>query len=143
MGKYIKDTGRDLLAPMDRVRDVGALAKLLATDNSPLKLFIFTDPQTGKEVHLDFREIESMAFASWYPKATQESSQSRIELESWGLGIELRSSYSETDEDMTGAAYIIDDIVSDLTNKYVVTQKEQRSQGRRQTSRRKDEQQSS
>lgn len=140
MYKYIRSTGRDLLAPIDRALDVGALAKLLAADDSPLQSFDLVDRGTGEQAHLDFRAIERMAFESWYSKTEQESSGYLDGPESWGLRNVQRSSHSVVD-DMTGAAYIIDDIVNDVTSSYVVTSKARRRQDRRAASRRQDEQQ--
>jgi TIR domain len=142
MDKYIRGTGRDLLTPLSRAREVGALARLLAADDSPLQSFDFVDRRTGEQVQLDFRMIESMAFKSWYSRTEQELTPSEAGRESWGLGIERTSSYSVAEDDMTGAAYIIDDIVNELTDAYIVTSKTRRSQERRNASRRKDDDQS-
>jgi hypothetical protein len=139
MDKYIRSAGRDLLAPMNGANEVGGLARLLTADDSPLQSFDFADRRTGEQTHLGFRRIESMAFKSWYSRTEQESPPSKMGLESWGFGIELGSTHSGVEADMTGAAYIIDDIINDLTDAYTVTPKARRSRGRRETSRRKDE----
>jgi len=141
MHEYIRSAGRDLVEPMDRMTDVGTLAKLLAADRSPLTSFSFTDRQTGEEVNLDFRMIEKMAFAAWYPRRKQASARAEAEPDTWGLGIAILSAGSDSGDDLTGAGYISDEIANVLVKNYVVTPKERRSEDRRRASRRKDEDQ--
>ena len=141
MHEYISNSGRDLVEPMDRMTDVGTLAKLLAADRSPLKSFSFTDRQTGDEAHLDFRLIEKMAFDAWYPRIKQASARAEPELDTWGRGIATPSAGSDGGDDLTGAGYIADEIANVVMRNYVVAPRERRSGDRRRAPRRKDEEQ--
>jgi TIR domain len=143
MHEYIQSSGRDLVEPMDRMTDVGTLAKLLAGDRSPLKSFSFTDRQTGGEVQLDFRMIEKMAFDAWYPRSRQASARAGAEPDPWGRGMASLPADSDSGDDLTGAGYITDEIANVLMENYLVMPKERRSGNRRRASRRKDEEQDS
>jgi TIR domain len=109
---YGKLTGKGELEPLTMASEVGRLARFLAASKSPLQEFNFVNRQTGEEGYPEFQALQVMAFASWR---------------------------SKTEEDMTGAAYIIDDIIQDLTAAYVITLNDRRTEERREISRRNDE----
>jgi hypothetical protein len=140
MHDYVQSSGRDLVEPMDRMTDVGTLAKLLAADRSPLKSFSFTDRQTGEEVQLDFRLVEKMAFDAWYPRSRQAPAQAGPD--PWGRGMTPPAD-PDIGDDLTGAGYITDEIANVLMENYLVTPKERRAVERRQASRRKNKEQGS
>ena len=109
---YSRATGRSEFEPLDRIGDVGRLARFLAEANSPLDSFDFADRETGEHVRPGFEDLQAMAFKSWQ---------------------------SNMDEQLIGAVYIIDDIISELMACYVVTSTTRRAGDRRSgTSRRRD-----
>jgi hypothetical protein len=101
---YSELTGRGELDPLPRAHDVGRLARYLADANSPLQSFSFADRQTGAEVEPGFETLEAMAFSAWRAR---------------------------TQEQLTAAAYIIDDIINDLMATYVISTRERRGTERR------------
>jgi TIR domain len=139
LDKFVEGAGVNLLEPMTRWREVSSLARLLASGDSPLRSFDYTDRGTGANIILGFDMIQTMALSSWRSKSERERSAADV-LEEWGISIAGTARADETDHDMTGAAYVIDDIVDDLVSRYIVTAQDRRSRERRSwTARRKDE----
>ncbi len=118
MDDYIESTGRDLLEPMNRWREVSQLIRDLTADSSPLQLFNFADKATGEHARIDPRWLERMALNSWRAKSEKYVG--------WGI-----QAGGQAAENITGAAYIIDDLVDAVTSAYVVTSKDRRSEDRR------------
>ncbi len=115
---YIEGTGRDLLAPMNRWREVSFLIDDLVTDCSPLHSFSFADKKTGEQARIDSGWLGRKALNSWRAKSEKYSG--------WGLQVTRRPS-----ESITGAAYIIDDLIDEIMEAYVVTSKDRRRVERR------------
>ena len=115
---YIESTGRDLLEPMNRWREVGLLVQDLVTGGSPLQSFNFVDKKTGEQVRIDFNWLERRALNSWRSKSEKYAG--------WGVHMGGQAS-----ENITGAAYIIDDVIDGIMNNYIVTSKNRRSGERR------------
>src|SRR5437764_13645843 len=101
---YSRATGRSEFEPLDRIGDVGRLARFLVDVNSPLQSFDFADRQTGEHVQPRFEDRQAIAYTSWQ---------------------------SNTEEQLIGAVYIIDDIISELMATYVITSKTRRTGDRR------------
>jgi hypothetical protein len=138
LDNYVERSGRNLLEPMSRWREVGTLVRLLAAEDSPLKSFSYAARNTGEPVELDFTIIQAMALRAWRSKYEQESSSPADVLEEWGIA--ARSAPSrDSGPDMTGAAYVIDDIVDDIVGTYVITPKDRRSAERRGGERRRQD----
>jgi hypothetical protein len=130
--RYVEGSGRNLLEPMHRWRDVARLAQLLASEDSPLKSFNYADHRTGEGVVLDFPKLQSMALKSWRSKFEQEPASSAANiLQEWGVETGQALLPSEVEDDMTGAAYIVDDIVDYIINEFAITPNERRSGERR------------
>ncbi len=138
LDNYVERSGRNLLEPMSRWREVGALVRLLDSEDSPLKSFSYAVRDTGEPVELNFRILQSMALKAWRSKYEQKQSPSSADvLGEWGLP--RGASPRDSEQDMTGAAYIIDDIVDDIVGTYVITPKDRRAAERRdERPRRKD-----
>ena len=115
---YVESTGRDLLEPMNRWREVGLLVQDLVADDSPLQSFDFVDKKTGEQVRIESSWLERRALNSWRSKSEKYS----------GWGVHMRRQASEN---ITGAAYIIDDVIDGIMNTYIVTSKNRRSGERR------------
>jgi hypothetical protein len=82
--------------------------------------------------------VQTMALNSWRSKFEREPSPADV-LGEWGITTGAAQP-AETENDMTGAAYVIDDIVDEIVRSYTVTTKERRSGERRSEGpRRKDE----
>jgi TIR domain len=133
LDKFVEGAGVNLLEPMARWRDVSNLARLLASGESPLRSFDYTERGSGASIVLGFDMIQTMALSSWRSKFEREPTAAGA-LEEWGISI------ARADDDMTGAAYVIDDIVDDIVSRYTVTARDRRSGERRSgSSRRKDQ----
>lgn len=130
LDNYVARSGRDLLEPMSRWREIGTLVRLLAAEDSPLRSFSYTARNTGEPVDLDFAMIQAMALKAWRSKYEQQSSSPADVLEEWGIAASGAPPRSNG-PDMTGAAYVIDDIVDDIVDTYVITPKDRRSGERR------------
>jgi TIR domain len=139
LDKFVEGAGVNLLEPMTRWREVSSLARLLASGESPLRSFDYTDRGSGASIALSFDMIQTMALGSWRSKFEREPSAVEV-LEEWGISTAGTARAGETDCDMTGAAYVIDDIVDHIVGCYTVTARDRRSGERRSgSSRRKDE----
>jgi TIR domain len=112
---YSAVSGRGEFQPLEWMNDVGRFVRFLDGPDSPLLSFDFVDRKTGEPVLPDFQTLETMAFKSW-------ESNSR--------------------EGLHGIVYIIDDIVRELTNAYVVTWRDRREEERRAGERRTAERRS-
>jgi hypothetical protein len=122
---YVENTGRDLLKSMESWGEVDALVAYLMTDGSPLQSFNFADRKTGVPASIKLDWLRPIALKSWRYKSNQGYG--------WGSTVVPR-------ENITGAAYIIDDIVIELDKAYIITSKDRRSQERRSDApRRKDQ----
>jgi hypothetical protein len=122
---YVENTGRDLLKSMESWGEVDALVSDLMTDSSPFQSFNFVDRKTGMQAHINIDWLRPRALKSWRYKSNKDYG--------WGSTAVPR-------ENITGAAYIIDDIVVELDNAYIITAKDRRSRERRSdASRRKDQ----
>jgi TIR domain len=121
MDDYIESTGRDLLAPMSRWRDVSCLVQDLTAPGSPLQSFDFVDRKTSEQVPVDFEWLRRKAHISWRAKSEKDPD--------WGVAAGQLSRHG--DEDLTGAAYIIDDLIDEIVTKYIVTSNDRRSAERR------------
>jgi TIR domain len=122
---YVESTGRDLLKSMESWREVDALVAYLMIDGSPFQSFNFADRKTGVPASINIGWLRPVALESWRRKSDQSYE--------WGFTVVPR-------ENITGAAYIIDDIVAKLDNDYIITSRDRRSQPRRSgASRRKDQ----
>jgi hypothetical protein len=130
LDKYVESSGRDLLEPMNRWREVVSLAQLLVSEDSPLNSFDFADRRTGDHVQLDYPTLKSMALKSWRAKFEQESPPVGG-AEAWGIETGQVPLRPEAEHEMTGAAYVIDDVVDELVNAYTVTPKQRRLGQRR------------
>ena len=127
MDDYIEDTGRDLLEPMNRWREVSKLVQDLTAELSPLRSFDFADKKNGQPVLIDYGWLERRALTSWRAKSDKNA----------GWGAEMGRAAAEN---TTGAAYIIDDIIDEIANDFTVTSKDRRSGQRRgDAPRRRDE----
>ena len=116
---YVESTGRNLLEPMNRWREVSHMVRGLTGDHSPLQSFNFIDKTTGEHARIDAMWLERAALDSFRSKSVKSSG--------WGIWPEKLQST----EDNTGAAYIIDDLVDAIMNAYVVTSKDRRAGERR------------
>ena len=56
LDNYVERSGRNLLEPMSRWREVGALVRLLDSEDSPLKSFSYAVRDTGEPVELNFTD---------------------------------------------------------------------------------------
>jgi hypothetical protein len=138
LDKLVEGAGCNLLEPMTRWKEVRSLARILVSGESPLHSFDYTDRGSGTKIILDFDMIQTMALNSWRSKFEREPSAADA-LKEWGIITAATTWPAETERDITGAAYVIDDIVDDIVSAYVVTAKERRSEERRSGSpRRKD-----
>lgn len=130
LDKFVEGAAVNLLEPMTRWREVSSLARLLASGESPLRSFDYTDRGSGASIVLSFDVIQTMALSSWRSKFEREPSAAEV-LEEWGISTAGTARANETDHDMTGAAYVIDDIVDDIVSRYTVTTRDRRSGERR------------
>jgi hypothetical protein len=104
MYKYLRADGRDLLEPVRRMTRASDLAGRLAAEDSPLRSFDFTDRRTGQAVALSYPMIEEIVLASWRARRGTEQE---------------------------GAAYVVDDMVTELARCYTVTARDRRTIARR------------
>lgn len=118
MDDYVESTGRDLLEPMNRWREVSRLVADLCADDAPLRSFDFVDKKTGEHAHIDHGWLERRAHTSWRAKSETHAG--------WGADMGRPAS-----ENITGAAYIIDDLIEEITSEFIVTSKDRRSGQRR------------
>jgi hypothetical protein len=138
LDKFVEGNGRNLLEPMTRWREVSSLARLLVSGESPLCAFDYIDRGSGAKFVFDFGMVQTMALNSWRSKFEREPSPADV-LGEWGITTGATQP-AEAENDMTGAAYVIDDIVDEIVRSYTVTTKERRSGERRSEGpRRKDE----
>jgi hypothetical protein len=139
LDRFVEGAGCNLLEPMTRWKEVSSLARLLVSGESPLRSFDYADRGSGAKIILDFDIIQTMALNSWRSKFERAASAADV-LEEWGIVTAGATRAAEAERDMTGAAYIIDDIIDDIVSGYTVTAQERRSAERRRGSpRRKDE----
>lgn len=131
LDKYVEKSGRNLLEPMNRWKEVGTLVRLLVSEDSPLKALSYAERDTGELIDLDFPRIQSMALKAWRSKFERELSSPADAREEWGFAVGGTLTPSQADQDLTAPAYIIDDIVDDIVSMYVITLKERRSTERR------------
>lgn len=130
LDNYVERSGRNLLEPMSRWREVAALVRLLAAEDSPLRSFTYAERNTGKPADLNFTVLQTMTLKAWRSKYERESSPPADILEEWGIAAKGAPS-RDSAPDMTGAAYIIDDIVDDIVGTYTITPNDRRSEERR------------
>ena len=115
---YVENTGRDLLEPMNRWREVSLLIQDLVAPGSPLHCFDFVDRNSGEHVQVEPGWLERTALKSWRSKSAKDFG--------WDTGYRSQSS-----NNITGAAYVIDDIIDAMMNAYIITPKDRRSAERR------------
>lgn len=122
---YVENTGRDLLRSLESWGEVDALVADLMVDGSPFQSFNLVDRKSGEPASINIDWLRPAALKSWRKKSSQAHG--------WDLTMVPR-------ENITGAAYIIDDIVAGLDNAYIITSYDRRSQERRSYApRRKDQ----
>ena len=112
MYKYLRGDGRDLLEPVRRSTRASDLASRLAAEDSPLRSFDFTDRRTGQQVALGYPVIEEIVLTSWRARRGTEQA---------------------------GAAYVVDDLVTELARSYTVSARDRRTIARRGEPRRRAE----
>jgi len=128
LNDYVESAGWGLFKPMSRWDVVDDLVRVLLADSSPLHSFVFTDRKTDDEVKISHE---------WLRKSARTSHRRMSER---GGGWVFNGNQSSQDDDQTGPAYVIDDVVDKLIFLYHVTTRDRRSGDRRSgESRRKDE----
>lgn len=137
MYRCVRETGRDLLVPLNGAREVADLSARLAAADSPLRSFEFVDRQSGEQADPGFGLLHGLAFRSWCSKMERRLAAPPAALDDWGLGIPPPLPPGQPD--LTGAAYIIDDLVQHLMDAYVITPRDRRRGARRSAARRQGE----